>query len=484
VTADATGDLWAVSDNRVYHFRQDVLVESCPLPTGMRLARGDGARLVCLSHEGIFVEFVLATKQARELCRTDFADGKPPREFALGPQGDIYGLGQDATVRRWDRNGQRLGQVLKVTAGTGWWYCSVGVDPASGDLWVGSYYPDMKLRRFPAGATEPAETREGFATFMAPLDGRLWWMEVGGAAHALSPGGSRQAPGSDYTYYPTGGAPAADGGTWIACAQGLVHFDKLGQPTGRRLGGLGDPGLVAAGTGGTVLALLENSQRCARLSAGDDAAGRLASNSNEPWRVGNGWSGRALGLGWMGDAYLVLDAGSKALWRFDPDHVAWGEKPWTRLTEEGALTAPRLLAVGDAQAYVLDGARLRAYWLSDWKSPVRDLPLPTGLDPAGMTALAAAGDGLLVAATADRLVAFAPGGEVKWSQPLVVEALAADEDRVFAATTAGKVVWLDARSGAEVAALDGLATAGLALRGPWLYASDPVRHAVQRLRVR
>ena len=476
VTADAAGDLWVVAGSRVYHFTQERLRESFELPVGMRLVRGDAQHLVCLSHEGAFYEFDLRTRQGRQLCRATFADGSAPGEFALAPNGDIYGLSRAGVVQRWDRDGKALGVVLQLPPQTKWDYRAIGVDPVSGDLWIGTYYPDMHLLRFRAGDQEPVETREGFAVLFAPIEGGLWWLGGGGEGQAVRPAAHRRPVSGAYTGYPTGVAPAADGGTWVACAQGLVHFDALGRPTGPRLGGLTSPGLVRVSSTGTVLSLTENSQRFVRMLADDEPNASFASNANEPWRVAGGWSGNALGLDWMGGGYMVLDKTSKALWRFDPEHVAWAEKPWVRLTEEGTLPDPRALALGDAQAFVLDGGRLLSFAIADCKAPPAAVALPPGVQPV---ALATVDDERLYALTATHQLAAFRGQQLLWSGPDAGTALAANDEVVAVSDPAAATVrLLEAATGKLVATLTGEQVPGgmrpqsVAVYGRWLMVSD------------
>lgn len=487
VTADAGGDLWAVAGDRVYHFTQDRLRESVALPTGIRLARGDAQHLVCLSHEGAFYEFDLRTKQARLLCKATFADGSGPGEFALASNGDIYGLSRAGVVQRWDRDGKSLGVVLQLPPQTKWDYRAIGVDPATGDLWIGTYYPDMHLLRFRAGDKEPVDAKEGFAVLLAPIDGGLWSLGGGGEAQVLRPAAHRRPVVGSYTGYPTGVAPAADGGTWVSCAQGLVHFDALGRPTGERLGGLSAPGLVAVSSSGTVVNLIENSQRMVRLLADDEPNAAFASNANEPWRVAGGWAGNALGLGWMGGGYMVLDKASKALWRFDPEHVAWAEKPWVRMTEEGALQDPRALAVGDTKAYVLDGARVLSFAIAGFKAAPTALALPEGIAPA---ALATVDDERFYALTSDHKVVAFKGQQALWTASVAGTALAANDEVVAVAdAAAGTVSLLDPATGTKLAELTtaqvpaGMQPESVAPYGRWLVVSDSRNSRLLRLKM-
>jgi hypothetical protein len=278
----------------------------------------------------------------------------------------------------------------------------------------------------------------------------------------------------------------------VSCAQGLVHFDALGRPTDKRLGGLAAPGLVAVSSSGTVVSLIENSQRTVRLLADDDPNAVFASNSNEPWRIAGGWAGKASGLGWMGGGYMVLDTASKALWRFDPEHVAWAEKPWVRLTEEGVFADPRALAVGDTQAYVLDGVRVLSFAIADFKAGTpatapTAMTLPEGLEPLALTTV---DDEHFYALTAAQKVVAFKGRQVLWTAPVAGTALAANDDAVAVAdAAAGTVSLLDAATGAKVAELTaaqvpgGMRPESVAVYGRWLVVSDSRSSRLLRLKI-
>ncbi|MEI6501988.1 MAG: hypothetical protein WCP21_13285, partial [Armatimonadota bacterium] len=316
--------------------------------------------------------------------------------------------------------------------------------------------------------------------------------DTAGVAHDIgATGHGPRPPVADFTYYPSGAAQAPGRGSWVACAQGLVRFDALGQPTGQRLGGLADPRGLAISPDGSLLTLTENRQRFIRCNADDTPDATFASNANEPWRVANGWSGYAIGLAWMGDAYLVLDRATKALWRFDPDHVAWGEKPWIRLTAEGVLLDPRVLAVGEARAFVLDGERLLSFAQQDVTAAPVEVPLPQSLDRR-FTALATQDDHRFYAATALGVVAFS-GDRVLWTrEDLSADDLAVtDGALVVAVGKKNAVVVVDPASGKTTAEFTDAATpakiapgCSVAVSWPWVYATDVANSRLLRLRLR
>ena len=512
--ADGPARLWTMSGDRAYCFERDAAgTWTCPaggvfpLPNGVRKMKGFGGRLVFLSHDDKLYEFGLKTRQGKLLTEVRFADGKTPRDFAVGKAG-LYALGQDGTVRAWAADGTGARDLFKVPLPpkADWWYCAIDVEPTTGDLLIGSYWPDTKVYRFdltgkqfPNTGPMSAWPQPGHADVLCDAAGVPWVLDPGGVGRALAPvarGLPKALNGGAWAGYPTGIAIFPSGETWVACAQGLLGFDRKGRPTGKRLGGLGDPGLVAAGPDGTVLALLENSQRFARLSADDAPETPFASNANEPWRVANGWGGKAVGCAWDGKGYLTLDAGgSKALWRFDPDHTAFAETPWTRIGKEKALADPRGLAVGDAYCWVLDGAKLLQLGPGAWDSAPQEVTLPQGTDLSAVVALCSSGDDRLFLATKTTVSCLARRGEawvIAWRTEGVFQGIAA-------VCASGGLLLVADRAGASVAAVDeagevvsrlgaaevagGFEPVGVSAAAGWAFVADAKGHRMLRLRL-
>jgi hypothetical protein len=415
----------------------------------------------------------------------------------------VFALGQDGTIKAWGDDGTPAGVLFTVTKPekADWWYCALGIEPVSGDLLVGSYWPDSKVYRFttkgkPVTEDWPKELQcDGI--YMAA--GAPWGLTPGGDGRALQPvarGIPSAVEGTSWTGYPTGVTVATGAQMWIACAQGLVSLNRKGRPTGKRIGGLGDPGIVAAGPDGTVLVLVENSQRFVRMSADDTPGDAFASNANEPWRVANGWGGRAVGCAWDGKGYVTLDAGgSKALWRFDPDHTAFAETPWTRIGKEKAFADPRGLAVGDACSWVLDGASLLEFGPGDWNAAPKTAALPADIDAKAIVALCAAGDDRLYFATKTQIIAFdrdGGGWKAAWQSPERFEDIAgicAAPNQVIVADrgTAPKVLALDPADGKSgrtlipVGQVDDFEPRGVAYAAGYVFVSDAKGHRVLRV---
>ena len=512
--AEGTARLWTMAGDRAYCFERDAAgAWTCPaanvfpLPNGVRKMKGFAGRLIVISHDDRLYEFDLATRQAKLLTEVHFADGKTPRDFGVGKAG-LYALGQDGTVRAWDPDGSGGRDLFKLSLPpkADWWYCAIDVEPVTGDLLIGSYWPDTKVYRFdvtgkqfPNTGTMSAWPQSGHSDVVCNAAGVPWALDTGGGGNALAamPRGLPKAlDGNAWAGYPSGIAIFPSGETWVACAQGLLGFGRKGRPTGKRLGGLGDPGLVAAGPDGTVLALLENSQRCARLAADDAPDTPFASNANEPWRVANGWGGKAVGCAWDGKGYLILDAGgSKALWRFDPDHTAFAETPWTRLGKEKAFADPRGLAVGDAYCWVLDGAKLLQFGPGAWDGVPREVTVPPGIDLSAVVALCSSGDDRLFLATKTGVFSLARKGEAwetAWRTDTAFQGIAA-------MGTSGGLLLVADRAGANVTVLDeagtvlarltaadvpgGFEPVGISAAAGWAFVTDAKGHRVLRVRL-
>ena len=205
--------------------------------------------------------------------------------------------------------------------------------------------------------------------------------------------------------------------------------------------------------------MVEDGQRCVRLGLGDEPDAALRSDANEPWRTGNGWSGRAAGLAWDGERFLVLDRAARCLWRFDPWHTAWGEKPWVALTEPNTFAAPRLLAAGDGFFWLVDGDRLLEGTHSA-PAACREVALPDGVSAAGAVGLSATDDERLYVAWADQVVALDRSAEATWhvawrqgAGVTAVRGLAALADDSVAVALADGLVLLAAATGQPLSSI-------------------------------
>ena len=441
VAFDASGQLWTVVGDRAFALAEPTpgrrrLARTVPLPTSA-LAQGvcsDGERLFIACGDGTVYSLDPASETVAPFC----AWPEGAKSFTVTPAGVSGSFAAkaklfvvaDAAVHGVDASGRALGVLLALArpADASWWYCAVGIEPVSGDLLVGSYWPDSKVYRFGAGGqavTVDGWPRNGHAQILTELGGQAWILAAGGSATPLPP--VRRGPADDlpglpaaWTWYHSGLAAAPAGGWWLASSQGLVGYSPDRAPRSMRLGGLPGVSLLAVAPDGTVIAAVENGQRLVRLGLADDPDTALRSDANEPWRTGNGWTGHACGLAWNGDRFLVLDRVGKQLWQFDPGHTAWGEKPWVALTEHNSFATPRLLAAGEGVVWVIDGSRLLELPRADLAA-AREVPLPEGVAAADLVAIASSRDDLLFVALPTRILALErrPEGaySVRWDRP-------------------------------------------------------------------
>ena len=418
VMADKQGNLWTATGTSIFSFSRQpdgrrIGVEAGKLPSPARCGvLGDGENAYVLG--GNFKVYAFDPMDPRPTpvaTLEDLADAGKRLCFAVAPaattgsfaaKAKFFALDGD-TVRGYTADGSPLGIVLTLSRpeGAAWWYCALGVEPSSGDLLVGSYYPDMKVYRYDStGQAVEGEgwPRPGFSRAIVTVD-TMAWMLMGGAAQSLPPivtvVSDATTVGPYWTEPANGIAPDTGGGYWIASAQGLVQFDSTGQPTKRRLGGLAGVRFLTVGKDGTLIAAIENGVMI-RLTIDDAPDAVFQSNANEPFRVGAGWTGRASGLAWDGQRFVVLDGVAKQFWGFDPWQTARGEKPWTVLAKPAELTKPALMAQGGERLWVLDEGRILETNLADLKS-CRAIQLPDGLSEVTALAGAPDGDTLLVA---------------------------------------------------------------------------------------
>jgi hypothetical protein len=513
---DRFGKLWTAAGNRLYRFSRATsgawsCTSTVSLPTGTFGPRSDGDRLFFICSDWKLYALQPSSDSSQPAPTAVCSVPENLRNFAVAPAGLSIGFAASAkffalsgdAVTAFSADGKSLGVVLTLTRpkDVSWWYTSVAVEPTTGDLLVGSYWPDTKIYRFRADGSQVTSggwPRIGHAEHMAVTAGVAWAL-IGGGAVPLAQDDARplNLPSlqAHWTYYPNGLAADPSGGYWLATTQGLVHFDRRGRTDGLRLGGISGVRLLSVAPDGTLVAAVEGGQRMIRLFADDTPSAPLSSDGNEPFRVAAGWSDKACALSPAGAFFAVLDETARQVWAFDPWHPAWGEKPWVKLTDPAAFTAPRLLALGDGLAWIADGPKLLEVSQSAWSAP-REVKLPGMSDASGLTALSAAGDRMLVAATSTAVSAYSRAADgsftLRWQSVRSfqkIRTLAAAPAFVAVADAgSAEVVVLDAAAGnplATATARDvpgGMAPAALAVTAPWLIVADETGSRLLRFR--
>ncbi len=515
VTAD--GGLWVISGNLLLAFRQEGgrwdSHQRWSLPDGCSHlgARFDGRQLYWAGWDNRLHRVTPGQNDATVLGPAKLFE--KARSYAVAPVGlergfaarnRVFVLAGDS-VQAVAPDGQTVNTVLRLSrpAGADWAYCAVGLEPTTGDLLVGSYYPDSKVYRYRADGgqvTTDGWPRGGHAALLVSVDRQAWIVDQGGSCRPLPLTAGRQtgglAVGGFGAMYPSGLARDAAGHYWLASSQGVTEFDGKGRPTGVRLGGVSGVRSLAVGADGTLVALVENGQRTLRLAIDDEPTTPLRCNANEPWRVAGGWSNRGAAVAWDGALFAVLDEVGGQLWQFDPWHTGYKETPWLKRTEAKSLTAPRHLAVGDTQMWVLDGAVVRQADVRAAQFGETALPgLSEGNRAVG---LAAVEDDLLVIAWPKQIRAWRRGADSSlapaWSstdgwQRLAGVAVAAGH--VAVSDAGGQcLALLDAATGQRVAECGAASVPGgwqpgcVTGHGAWVVVADEAGQRLVRLRVR
>lgn len=425
VSFDKTGKLWTAYDNQAYgltrHADQSWEVsERIQLPTSITHlgTRWDGQKIFASCWDWRIHAVDPIAKTCSPICTID----DNTRSFAVAPAGLTSGYAGKAkiftlvgdTVKAYTENGAALGIVLTVPRATGMTtrFDAVGIEPTSGDLLVGTGYPDMRIYRFDVQGNQVTTggwPRRGSASSIHIINDTAWLVNDGGAAKPLQSvqtgNDEDMAIPSYWSMYAFGINEDPVGGYWLSTSQGLVHFDRNGQPTQERLGGLSDVKAMRIGADGTLIVLIERGERVARLNIADAANTPFQSNSNEPWRVAANWSDRGKAIAWDGKAYIILDVTSKQLWSFDPNRQQQGEKNWVKMSEPNVYSDPRCMAAGNALIWVVDGKQL----LEGTQTPTgafHVVQLPSHADMSDVSDIAAGPQNMLYFASTTTVWAY------------------------------------------------------------------------------
>jgi len=513
VAADAEKRLWiADGSDRLFVFQRTVaerwqMMKTVKLPTSVFALRWDGEALFLGGNDGKIYKLDPRAKEWAATAVFTFTPGP----FAVAPtglhrgwaaRGKAFFLDADAVKVANPTGAAEVVLTLPRPKGAEWTYCSVMLEPLSGDLLIGTRYPELKVHRFDAKGV--AVTRNGWPRaniqpgLLETIAGSIWAGGNGDVTRIPVMAGGKDAMHLQTEWcscYVNGLAPDPYDGYWLSSSQGAVHFDRLGQPSGHRLGGISGVSGLGIAPDGSLLATVENGQRWLRLGTDDDADGPLRSNANEPWRTGGGWAHRACAFAWDGASFLVLDEVGKQLWHFDPQHTASDEKSWIELTEKNSLAAPRALAVGNAQFWVLDQDHLLVGRQPNYAA-LETVTLPEGIKPQEISRLALRDDSTLIVATEKQVRAYTMGADGKyvtaWSSPdrfaRIVSAAASAEWVVVADAESPNIQILSAQSGQRIATVTAESVPGgmkprvLAVWRKWLLAVDAQGSRILRFR--
>jgi hypothetical protein len=428
VAPDVLGTLWSMSGQELLSFTSAndryVVSQQVPLPAFPKLGlQGDGAHFYYLGQNNKLYSIdpsqVGSVPQA--LCTVD----PNARAFAVAPNDATQGYAANAkifiltgnNVTAYKADGSNAGVILNLPPPpkAAWYYCAIGVDPESGDLLVGSYYPDSKVYRYGADGKMTADEdwpRPGIAQQIVNINGTAWATLSGGGAQAIPDRWMPHNPSveSKWTQYPSGLAIGQSGNYWVASSQGLCRFNKNGISMNQRIGGLNGVRTLALPADGTIIAGVDNGQWQIRLSLGDEPDACFTSNANEPWRVGGGWTDKACAVVPDGGAFLALDETAKAFWRFDPEQINSGQKSWAKVAAPANLVSPRAMAIGQNIVWVLDKGTLLEGNRADLTT-MHPAALPGMNALSGVISITATNDNMILLADASTVKAFSRGAD-------------------------------------------------------------------------
>ena len=273
-------------------------------------------------------------------------------------------------VRGWDESGGAVGVLFEFGGRleNPELVRSLAIYPETGELLLGTYWPECKVHRFGVDGMERKDQVWPYrfmATGFAIAGGKLF--ATGERAQEMSD--RFGAPGFGVMSGETYGVARGAGGWWLATTQGAQFYSdaavRSNGPATCRIGGL--PGVTAlALSQGRVVAAAGYAVHSMWL---DDRRGEpLACDHN--WCSIGKWSGAVDSIVRSSDGGFILrwrDGAKEAAWAFDPRITAWKDRklrlhpvavPETPAPPNGEATAMGLRAVAESDEIVLyDGAR-------------------------------------------------------------------------------------------------------------------------------
>ncbi len=419
---DPSGNLWTVFGNQLTELALQngryVVSKRITLTPPPRLGlQSDGAKFYYVGQDNRLYSIDPSQSAAPQpICSVD----PKTRAFSVAPDGMFGGYAGVAkiftlagnTVSFYKADGSSGGAPLALpplTPAT-CYYDSVGLDPNSGDLLAGGFYPDSKVYRFDLSGNSVTNVdwpRPGNVNTIVNVNGLAWGTLYGGGAEALPDKLAPHAPKleSAWTQYPSGIATDKNGDYWMATSQGLCEYDFTGKSLDRRIGGLNSVTTLAMLSDGVILAGVDNGGQEARLFLDDDADSMISSNANEPWRIGQGWTEKASSVVAYDKSFLALDPTARTLWTFTPSEQDGGANTWVKTPLPANITTPRAIAAGKTLLWVLDKSSLLEGDLSNLSS-LHAVSPPDAGDLGKVIAISASDDSMIVLADSGSVSAY------------------------------------------------------------------------------
>ncbi len=372
---------------------------------------------------------------------------------------------------------------------------AIGIEPSSGDILIGRYWPDLSVCRYSVEGRQVLNAswpraHTGTKT-LALMDGMAWSLCQ---APTPIPQSIAQLPtvkkiDASWTSWTNGIARESSGRVWLSCSQGVVGFDKRGKALGIRVGGVSGPSLLASSPDGALIAY--DAGRMLKLMADDTPNAPLACNPEEPFRAGANWKSNAIAMQFDGRKFIVLDSRLKRLWAFDPWHTGWKEDTWLPLTEENAFAKPESLAIGNGSIFVSDGGEILVR-----KHPGEGPFSKLGIQAKGPIAANKANSLFLASGNKITACATSADGSVNelWSKDIdasSVSAIAAGDSIIAAIDPlVGRVSVISAKDGSPLASISALEIPGgmepcsVCAMEPWVFVGDKAGKRILRFRLR
>jgi len=507
---DSSGNLWTVFGNQLTELTPQngryVVSKRITLTSPPRLGlQSDGAKFYYMGQDNrIYAIDPTQSATPQPICSVD----PKTRAFSVAPDGMFGGYGGIAkiftlagnNVSFYKADGSSGGAPLtlpQLTPAT-CYYNSVGLDPNTGDLLAGGFYPDSKVYRFdPSGnpVTNVDWPRPGNVNTIVNVNGIAWGTLYGGGAMSLPDKSTPHTPKLDpaWTQYPSGIATDKNGDYWMATSQGLCEYDFTGKSLGRRIGGLNGVATLAMSPDGVILAGVDRGGQEARLYLDDAADSTISSNANEPWRVGQGWTEKAVAVVPDGNSFLALDATAKTIWKFTPANQDGGANSWVKTPLPANVTAPRSLAVGNTLLWVLDNNALLEGDLSNLSS-LHPVSPPDAGDLGRVIAISASNDTMIALAETRNVSAYSRNADgsykLLWRNGSFskIAGIAVCSAGVVVSDAGAKAVFLlSSQSGATLGSVQAQSVPGgwtpniVAAAGYWAVVDDPQGDRLIRL---
>lgn len=360
---------------------------------------------------------------------------------------------------------------------------SIGIEPQSGDVLVGSEYPTMKIRRYSLDGKEYKDgswPRSGHSRYLTEANKTAWALSNQAISLPANLKNVKEVRtvGSEWAAPVTGMIIDSKGRYWLACDQGLLGYDARGNSLDIRAGGISNITALSASDKGELYAVSEG--RLIRMPIDAGSYDPFTSNQSK-FIIGRNYRSKGCDMTFSGNILFILDDVKKMLWTFDPGHMKWNEKTWNAVTPENCFKKPCSMAISGNSIYVLDDGRILAAATSAPKSfiPIKMEPVMHGINHLGMN------NNILFCASNNVVAAYRMkdgAGQRIWESKGQFSGIsgisAGNEYLVVTEAAAGKILLLNIMDGKVVDNIDkskvpgGMKPTSVCIRGPWIFVYD------------